>query len=139
MNLDTLEVPRIRHGLEGSRILIIEEEPIIGLTEAEILVSAGCQVVGPAATVAEAARLIATTTVDAAIVDATIKSKRTGEILAALATQNIPFAVVTAFGPVYGRTRLPRRFRDAPILDKPFKARHLVAVVEALLNPRFAK
>lgn len=139
MNIDLFKAPNIRQGLERTRILIVEEERVIGWAEAEMLAAAGCEVVGPATTFEEAIQLIGTTVIDAAIVDGTIKGNLAAEILWVLRTGNIPFAIITAYGPIAGRNRLPRQFRDTLVLDKPFMAWHLVAAVEALLNRRFPK
>ena len=136
MNTDPLDIPVIRRGLEDSRVLIVEEDHMIAWAEAEILAAAGCQVVGPVMGFDEAAELIGVTRIDAAIVDGTIKGDPTTEIIVALRTRNIPFAIITAYGRVVGRNRLPSQFRDVLILDKPFKPWHLVAAAEALLNRR---
>lgn len=105
--------------------------------EESILTDAGCEVVGPAQTVAEAKRLIAETQFDAALVDGTINGVPSTEIADALRRKNIPFAIQTAPG-LYrpGVGPLLPAFADALFVDKPFNTKQVIATVAALLNRR---
>ncbi len=108
----------------------------MAMLEVDALTAAGCEVVGPAQTVAEAKRLIAETQIDAALVDGTIYGAPATEVAAALRQKNIPFAIQTAPG-LYRHSGVPmREFADAIFVDKPFNDEQIIAAVAALLDRR---
>jgi PAS domain S-box-containing protein len=119
-----------RGKLEGKRILVIEDEPLVAMDLESSLMAAGCEVVGPAGTIEEAKSLVADGRYDAALVDVNLAGHPVDEIAAALTQKNCPFAFVTG----YGREALPRGFRDAIVLGKPFGQEQLVGAVELLLH-----
>jgi CheY-like chemotaxis protein len=86
-------------------------------------------VVGPAGTLAHAMSLVAQADYDVALVDVNLAGRPVDEIAAALTQKNRPFAFVTG----YGREALPRGFRDAVVLNKPFSREQLLASLEVLL------
>jgi PAS domain S-box-containing protein len=120
--------------LAGRRILVVEDEPILALDIAGSLAGAGIEVLGPAATVAEALALIEGAALDGALLDANLDGQRVDEIAAALTRQSIPFAFVTG----YGQESLPCAFRGAAIVAKPFSAEHLIQAARAFASPAAA-
>lgn len=120
-----------RASLAGKRILVVEDEPLVALDVVASLESEGVTGVGPAGTAAAALRLIETEEVDAALLDANLKGRPVDEIAAALTRRNIPFAFVTG----YDRDSLPRAFRAAPMVSKPFTPEELLAAAERLMSP----
>jgi CheY-like chemotaxis protein len=121
-----------RGKLEGKRILVIEDEPLVAMDLESSLMAAGCEVVGPAGTIEEAKSLVADGRYDAALLDVNLAGHPVDEIAAALTQKNCPFAFVTG----YGREALPRGFRDAVVLGKPFGQEQLLAAIEVLLYQR---
>jgi PAS domain S-box-containing protein len=115
--------------LAGKRVLLIEDEPLVAMDLESSLQAAGCQVVGPAGTLAHAMSLVAQADYDVALVDVNLAGRPVDEIAAALTQKNRPFAFVTG----YGREALPRGFRDAVVLNKPFSREQLLASLEVLL------
>jgi CheY-like chemotaxis protein len=109
-------------GAAGRRVLVIEDEPLLALEIAGSLAEAGIEVLGPAATVEEAVRLIESTPLDGALLDANLHGHPVDEVAAALARRKVRFAFVTG----YGRQSLPRAFRGAPVITKPFDPRQLL-------------
>ena len=118
-----------QHNLKGKRILVIEDEPLVAMDLESTLVAAGCEVIGPAGTLEMARMLVADADCDAALVDVNLAGHPVDELATALTKKNCPFAFVTG----YGREALPRGFREAVVLSKPFGQDHLLAVVEVLL------
>jgi PAS domain S-box-containing protein len=116
-------------GLEGKRILVIEDEPLVTMDIESCLTAAGCEVLGPAGTIEQAKQLIAEAGYDAALVDVNLKGRPVDELAATLTQQNCPFAFVTG----YGRDALPQGFREAVVLGKPFSQDQLLATVDLLL------
>jgi PAS domain S-box-containing protein len=116
--------------LVGTRVLLVEDEPLIAIEMESELTSLGIDVIGPASDVQSAKRLISENTLDAALVDANLNGLSVEEVAAALTLQSIPFAFVTG----YGRETLPKRFRDAPLLGKPIERNALVSTLSDLLS-----
>jgi CheY-like chemotaxis protein len=118
--------------LQGKRVLLIEDEPLIAMEIGSQLKSAGCEVVGPAETVESARQLIAVMSFDAALVDANLAGSPVDELVAALMKKDIPFTFATG----YGRDALPLGFRDAPVLTKPFSQDELFTGITNLVRDR---
>jgi PAS domain S-box-containing protein len=120
------------HSLDGRRILVIEDEPLVAMDLESTLAAAGCKVVGPAGTLEQAKALVADARYDAALVDVNLAGEPVDELAAALTQKNCPFAFVTG----HGREGLPRGFQEAPVLGKPFSQDQLLAAVGLLLHQR---
>jgi PAS domain S-box-containing protein len=118
-----------RRTLQGKRILVIEDEPLVAMDVESSLTAAGCEVVGPAATLERAKLLIEESDCDAALLDVNLAGQPVDELATLLTRKNRPFAFVTG----YGRDALPSGFRGAVVLGKPFGADQLLATVEVLL------
>src|SRR5262249_24344837 len=95
------------------------------------LTAAGCKVVGPAATLERAKRLIEESNCDAVLLDVNLVGQPVGELATLLTRKNRPFAFVTG----YGRETLPPRFRGAVVLGKPVGADQLHATGPVVLYP----
>jgi DNA-binding response OmpR family regulator len=121
-----------RLNLKGTRILLIEDEPLVAMDLESHLTAAGCEVIGPAGTLEQAKSLVSGAHYDAALVDVNLAGRPVDEIAAALTQKNCPFAFVTG----YGREALPRGFRDAVVLSKPFSRDQLLSAVDVLLYQR---
>jgi PAS domain S-box-containing protein len=115
--------------LNGKRVVIIEDEPLVAMDLESSLTAAGCEVVGTAGTLREARALCADAQCDAVLVDVNLAGQPVDELAATLTKRNIPFAFVTG----YGRDALPQGFRDAVVLTKPFEQTGLVATVGLLV------
>jgi PAS domain S-box-containing protein len=124
-----LAPPDNRRTLQGKRILIIEDEPLVAMELESNLTAAGCEVIGPAATLERAKPLVEGTNCDAALLDVNLAGQPVDELATLLTKKNCPFAFVTG----YGREALPHGFRGAVVLAKPFRADQLLATVEVLL------
>ena len=119
-----------QRSLRGKRILVVEDEALISLDLETRLTAAGCEVIGPAATLEHARRLIADAECDAALVDGNLAGHPVDELAIALTQRSVPFAFVTG----YGRDVLPHGFREAVVLAKPFSQDQLLAAVQAILG-----
>ena len=102
--------------LTGKRILVVEDEVMVGLNVISTLEEANAIPVGPCCSIDEALKAIEIEQLDAALLDANLRGMSVEEIAAALTRRGIPFAFVTG----YGRNSLPVAFQSAPIVAKPF-------------------
>lgn len=114
--------------VQQSRVLVVEDEPLIGLDITETLREAGYDVVGPFRVVAPAVHSLACQRVAAAVIDLNLGTDTTRPLAAALASRGIPFIWLTG----YGRDALPREYRDRPLISKPFDAATLLAGLAAV-------
>lgn len=116
-------------GLNGARVLVIEDEALIAMALTDYLTEAGCVVVGPAQSLERAAALISEGGFDAALVDGNLSGRSVDSLALALTQKNIPFAFVSG----YGREGLPESFREALLVEKPFTPDQVIAAIERLL------
>ena len=114
--------------MTGTRVLVIEDEFVVGLEIRSVLSEAGFEVVGPAATVPDALRHVRCGDFDAAVVDCNLGGQSTEEIGAALADRETPFVVLTG----YSRESVPLSLASARFMEKPFDSRVLVDTVRRL-------
>jgi PAS domain S-box-containing protein len=120
-----------RQSLAGKRVLVVEDEPLIGMVLTDYLTDAGCIPVGPAQNIDRALALIRDETFDAALVDGNLAGRSVDEIALALTQRRTPFAFVTG----YGREALPNGFQEATIVEKPFTQDQVISALEQLLSP----
>lgn len=115
--------------LHGQRVLLIEDEPLIGLHALNCLEAAGCTVVGPVARIEPAMVAARDATFDLAIIDINLAGHMTYDVADVLVTRGIPFAFCSGYS---SRDDVPPRFSRSPILRKPLSEAALVEAVSAL-------
>ncbi len=115
------------------RVLVVEDEPVLGLDIAAMLRRDGYEILGPVTTIAEAmAEIGRGEGPDAALLDANLGGRRVDAVADALAARGVPFVFVSG----YERETLPEAHRDAPLLQKPFRREQLLAMTRALFEPK---
>jgi two-component SAPR family response regulator len=102
----------------GRRILVVEDEMLIAMIIEDAVQDSGGQIVGPAATLEKALKLVEEQEFDAAILDVTIRGGNVYPVAELLLNRGIPFV----FASGYGEWALPESLRDKPRLMKPFTA-----------------
>lgn len=113
----------------GQRIMVVEDDPIIGLDIAETLKSRGAQVIGPCTTVASALKAIRDKP-DAVLLDVNLGQETTDAVAAQLADLSIPFLVLSG---QLDSSDMGEPFRDASIMSKPFRERDLISALYRLV------
>lgn len=84
----------------------------------DLLTELGCEVVGPAASVAEALSLVAQQDrLDGAVLDVNLGSERVYSVAETLKEQCVPYVFVTGYGP----GGLEGDHRGHPTIQKPFR------------------
>ncbi len=102
--------------LDGRRILVVEDSPVVADDSAAILEELGCTVIGPAGTMASALQLAETENFDAAIVDINIRGGKSFAVLKILEGRQIPFLVTSG----YADWTMPEDWAERPRLAKPY-------------------
>jgi CheY-like chemotaxis protein len=103
--------------LKDRRILIVEDETMIAMLLEEMLADLGCIVVGPARDVAMALEAVNTEQIDCAILDLNLRGERADPVADALVARGVPFIFATG----YGESGIDPRFKNAPVLQKPYE------------------
>lgn len=105
------------HRLSGRRLLVVEDEMMVAMMVEDLLREMGCEVVGPAATVAEALHLAALADLDGAVLDVNLGSETVYPVADTLKRFQVPYVFVTG----YGLNGLAMGHRDHPTIQKPFR------------------
>ncbi len=113
--------------LNSVRILLVEDDPIIGLDLREMLEAAGAEVVGPAYDAAGAVALLDAVSIDLAVLDNIIVGGDSTPVADALTRRGVPFLFHTS-----QRGSLDERYPDVLIIDKPSRPGELVAALQHL-------
>ena len=109
-------------------ILVVEDDPVIGMMLQDMLQQLDFHPVGPAGSVAAALKLLVETPkVHAALLDCNLGRESVWPVADQLRRQDIPFVFSTG----YGAAGVEPRFADAPVLSKPFP----IASLERALMP----
>lgn len=105
----------------GLRVLLVEDESVIAMVMEDLLVQFGHKVIGPVGRVNKAVEMAQHEALDVAILDVNLNGQEVYPVAAALSARGIPFIFTTG----YGEDKLPPRYRNRPILNKPFQWRDL--------------
>jgi CheY-like chemotaxis protein len=116
--------------LAGRSVLVLEDDFLIADEVCALIGTLGGEVLGPASSSAAALRLLGQRSPDVALLDVNLHGERAYDVAEALAGAGVPFAFTTG----YDLELIDARFAYAPHLEKPFTAKALVRVLEALLQ-----
>lgn len=117
-------------GSDQKRILVVEDEALIAMEIAAALESAGFDVLGPAASVAGAMKLIEQAGCEGAVLDINLGLETAEPIARQLASRGTPFVAITG----YGRDQVPPAFRSVPLIGKPLEPGRVVAELKQRMN-----
>ena len=101
--------------LSGTTILVLEDEPIIGLALEDMLMGEGAFVL-LASGLEEARQMIASREIDSAILDVNVHGAQSYPVALLLAEQEVPFIFATG----YGDRSHPSEFAGVPTIAKPY-------------------
>ena len=122
--------------LTGQHVLIVEDEYFLAQDLVDFFQDLGVQVLGPAASVSEALKLLESAEVQGAILDVNLRGERVYPVADALRQRHVPFV----FASGYGGELEPRAYADVPRCIKPVDfdilARTLVEQMDGQRAPR---
>jgi CheY-like chemotaxis protein len=110
--------------IRGLKLLIVEDALLLALELEAGLSEAGAEVLGSAADVGEAMRMLSLP-IDAAVLDANLNGASVLPVAEALAARGIPFVFATGYG---DDKMLPHGF-DAPVIRKPYDVTQVAAAL----------
>jgi CheY-like chemotaxis protein len=115
--------------LRGLEILLVEDSKSVGEAIKSLLLSLGADVAGPAATTAEAERLMSEYAPDVALVDFHLRGGELSySLIARLRDRGIPVILTSA-----SEIDPPPRISTVTILEKPFSETRLLATLRPLI------
>ena len=100
---------------DARRVLLVEDEAIVGMMMKDLLIDLGFEVVGPFGRVSEAIRVIDREQLQAAVLDVNLRGEMIYGLADELAGRGVPFIFVTG----YGAETIDARFANVPVLQKP--------------------
>lgn len=116
------------------RLLVVEDESLIAILIEQALTDLGHSLVGPVPRLAQAMEVAREVEVDAAILDINLRGEPIYPAAAILAKRGIPFVFVSGYNP----GEVDERFRDRPLLRKPFTGEDLRKCLEKAMHPTAA-
>jgi CheY-like chemotaxis protein len=115
----------LRLNLNSLRILVVEDNFLTADAIQDLLETSGCDVIGPASTVAEALALIAGKALDGAVLDISLGGELSFPVAAALIERDVPFLFLTGYDDLV----VPPQYRAMRRLEKPTDMRQLAEIV----------
>jgi CheY-like chemotaxis protein len=114
------------------RILLVEDEAVVGLQVKHDLEAAGHKIVGFATNLAQGVQLAASTEIDVAFLDVRLGDELSTPVAENLIKRGIPFAFGTGFE---DESILPAHLRGIPRLIKPYEADAVKRLLASLSRP----
>ena len=124
--------PSSEKAVSVEEIMIVEDDPIIGMDIAEIFHSRGAEVLGPLTTVVSALQALRRLP-EVALLDVNLRDETSEVIASQLSEQEIPFLILS--GQV-DHSDLPSSFEGTEVVSKPFFETDLVDRVLSLLREK---
>jgi DNA-binding response OmpR family regulator len=109
------------------RILVLEDEPIVGFALEDMLEALGYDQIWLATRLDEAAKIIDEESIEVAILDVNIHGERSYPLADALADRGVPFIFATG----YGDSEHPERHRHVVTITKPYSMADVGAALAA--------
>ena len=114
--------------IQSVRLLVVEDDPILGALWADILAEAGVDVAGPCPSAAGALEEIAMRPPAAAMLDINLLDGTSFPVAQVLTRIGVPFFFVSSRDP----HDVPAEFRARPYLRKPAAVREVMATLRNL-------
>jgi CheY-like chemotaxis protein len=114
----------------GASVFLVEDEVMIRMMVADMLVELGFSIAAEAGEINEAIRLAQSTEFDLAILDVNVNGKVISPVAELITARNRPFIFATG----YGSSGLPEEYRDRPALQKPFQLETLARLIDSTLK-----
>jgi DNA-binding response OmpR family regulator len=110
----------------------LEDEAVVAIEIAQVLVEAGFEVVGPARAASQALQLVNELGCDVAVLDVNLGSETSERVALRLMERGTPFITLSG----YSKEQHPLLFNGARSLAKPLRPECLIAELKACLALR---
>lgn len=119
-------------GLEGTRVLLVEDEAIIAMTAEDMLEELGCSSVATAATLQQALDAVEQGGFDLALLDINLNGLESLPVAERLRAAGCPFVFTTG----YGSAGSGAEFGEVPLVTKPYQIGDLASAIRRALDGR---
>lgn len=117
--------------LQGSRILVVEDEYYVALQVEQELSEAGAVIIGPVPSVDAALAMIDRAhSIDAAMLDINLNGQEVFTVADRLMAEGVPFLFSTG----YGEQDIPTRYAHVPRIEKPIQQHAITAAIRQMLT-----
>ena len=116
--------------MRGRRVLVVEDEVIIGMLLEDMLGELGCEVVAISTHLDEALGLARTLDIDFALLDINLDGQQSFPVADQLRQRGVPFLFATG----YGAKILKPPYSGTPTLQKPFQIGDLERMIGVLTS-----
>jgi two-component sensor histidine kinase len=123
-------VPDAIRGLAGKRLLMVEDEFLVGMMAKRLLESMGAAVLGPYVSLADGLAAAKREHFDGALLDFNLAGEQASPLADQLLARGIPFAFLTG----YQRDSVDPRYANVPLLQKPIDSDSLQRILVSLLE-----
>jgi DNA-binding response OmpR family regulator len=113
--------------LAGLRVMVVEDESLIGMLAEDLLEQLGCRMVGLVSSLGKALEMAKSPDIDFALLDVDIGGEPVYPVALALQARNVPFVFMSGYGGLDGP------WRGSPIIQKPFDLVQLRTEIERAL------
>lgn len=131
MSGEMAEIARSAGGLNDLRVLVVEDRGLIAAKVAQILLVAGCVVVGPVGTLRAGLEIVRRVNglPEAAVLDIDLHGQPVFPLAEVLRARRVPFLFLTGYGPHV----VSDPWHDVPRLEKPFDSTDLLTTLAAVV------
>jgi PAS domain S-box-containing protein len=120
----------LEKALVGNRVLLVEDEALVGMMMSNMLTDLGFSVIGPFARVADAMAAVEHEDFHAAVLDVNLGGNLIYPVAELIAARAVPLIFLTG----YGAEGIDGRFANFPVLQKPVEKHILERVLVAASN-----
>lgn len=117
--------------IDRRRVLLVEDDPVLGFELQSALADSGLDVIGPARTLPEALALAADKHISAAVLDIHLGGVMVFPVAEYLRTRALPILFITGYDIA---AVAPETLRNAPVMQKPVDAGVLVGRIRELMD-----
>ena len=107
----------VREHARPRRVLVVEDEVIVGMRFEDMLEDLGCEVAAISTHLEQALHLARTLDIDLAILDVNLRGTQSFPVADVLSVRSVPFLFATG----YGAQILKPPYSGMPTLQKPFQ------------------
>jgi DNA-binding response OmpR family regulator len=116
--------------VQGSRILIVEDEMLVAMMIEDMIVDMGLIPAGVAARLQQGVDLAGKLDIDGAVLDVNLDGEQSFPVARVLQQRGIPFFFATG----YGAKGVADEFKGSIVLQKPFNAADLESAFRSILR-----